>query len=139
MKEAVIVAACRTAAGKAPRGALKDTRPEDMGTAVLADLVRRAGDMDPELIDDKATVEGSEAYTDSNGNGLWDYKEPFIDSNNNGTWDAAHVDPNSQPGYTVGWSVFDNTPATSKKYIRVYVTRLDNKRTTMLTCIKARE
>jgi len=52
MKEAVIVAACRTAAGKAPRGALKDTRPEEMGTAVLADLIKRAGDMDPELIDD---------------------------------------------------------------------------------------
>ena len=52
MKEAVIVAACRTAAGKAPRGALKDTRPEEMGSAVLADLIKRAGDMDPELIDD---------------------------------------------------------------------------------------
>jgi acetyl-CoA acyltransferase len=52
MKEAVIVAACRTAAGKAPRGTLKDTRPEEMGTAVLADLIKRAGDMDPELIDD---------------------------------------------------------------------------------------
>ena len=52
MKEAVIVAACRTAAGKAPRGALKDTRPEEMGSTVLADLIKRAGDMDPELIDD---------------------------------------------------------------------------------------
>ncbi len=52
MREAVIVAACRTAVGKAPRGALKDTRPEQMGTAVLGDLVKRAGDMDPMLIDD---------------------------------------------------------------------------------------
>ncbi len=52
MKEAVIVAACRTAVGKAPRGALKDMRPEDMGCAVLQDLLRRAGDLDPELIDD---------------------------------------------------------------------------------------
>ncbi len=52
MKEAVIVSACRTAAGKAPRGTLKDTRPEEMGAAVLADLIKRAGDMDPELIDD---------------------------------------------------------------------------------------
>ena len=52
MREAVIVAACRTAAGKAPRGILKNTRPEEMGTAVLADLLRRAGDMDPALIDD---------------------------------------------------------------------------------------
>jgi len=52
MREAVIVAACRTAAGKAPRGTLKDTRPEDMGTAVLGDLLKRTGDLDPMLIDD---------------------------------------------------------------------------------------
>jgi acetyl-CoA acyltransferase len=52
MKEAVIVAACRTAAGKAPRGTLKDTRPEQMGCAVLEDLLKRAGDLDPMLIDD---------------------------------------------------------------------------------------
>jgi len=52
MKEAVIVAACRTAAGKAPRGTLKDTRPEEMGCAVLGDLLKRAGDLDPMLIDD---------------------------------------------------------------------------------------
>lgn len=52
MKEAVIVAACRTAVGKAPRGILKDTRPEVMGCAVLGDLLKRAGDLDPLLIDD---------------------------------------------------------------------------------------
>ncbi len=52
MRDAVIVAACRTAVGKAPRGTLKDTRPEEMGTAVLAGLVKRAGDLDPALIDD---------------------------------------------------------------------------------------
>jgi acetyl-CoA acyltransferase len=52
MKEAVIVAACRTAVGRAPKGALKDTRPEYMGTAVLGELVKRAGDLDPHLIDD---------------------------------------------------------------------------------------
>jgi acetyl-CoA acyltransferase len=52
MKEAVIVAACRTAVGKAPRGILKDTRPEAMGCAVLGDLLKRAGDLDPMLIDD---------------------------------------------------------------------------------------
>ena len=38
MKEAVIVAACRTAVGRAPRGMLRDTRPEFMGTTVLTDL-----------------------------------------------------------------------------------------------------
>jgi acetyl-CoA acyltransferase len=52
MREAVIVAACRTAVGKAPRGILKDTRPEYMGGEVLRDLMRRAGDLDPVLIDD---------------------------------------------------------------------------------------
>ncbi len=52
MKEAVIVAACRTAAGKAPRGMLKHTRPEAMGCAVLEDLMKRAGDLDPAVIDD---------------------------------------------------------------------------------------
>ncbi|MDZ7696071.1 MAG: acetyl-CoA C-acyltransferase [Deltaproteobacteria bacterium] len=52
MKEAVIVAACRTAVGKAPRGILKNTRPEAMGCAVLGDLLKRAGDLDPHLIDD---------------------------------------------------------------------------------------
>lgn len=52
MREAVIVAACRTAVGKAPRGMLKDTRPEYMGTTVLTELLKRAGDLDPTLIDD---------------------------------------------------------------------------------------
>lgn len=52
MKEAVIVAACRTAAGKAPRGILKDVRPEAMGCAVLGDLLKRSDDLDPALIDD---------------------------------------------------------------------------------------
>jgi acetyl-CoA acyltransferase len=52
MKEAVIVAACRTAVGRAPRGILKDTRPEHMGCSVLGDLLKRAGDLDPMLIDD---------------------------------------------------------------------------------------
>jgi len=52
MREAVIVAACRTAVGRAPRGMLKDTRPEQMGCVVLGDLLKRAGDLDPLLIDD---------------------------------------------------------------------------------------
>ncbi len=52
MKEAVIVAACRTAGGKAPRGTLKDTRPEKLGVTVLNELLKRAGNLDPSLIDD---------------------------------------------------------------------------------------
>jgi acetyl-CoA acyltransferase len=52
MKEAVIVAACRTAVGKAPRGKLKDTRPETLGTTVIVDLLKRANDLDPVHVDD---------------------------------------------------------------------------------------
>jgi len=52
MREAVIVAACRTAVGKAPRGTLRHVRPEAMGCAVLGDLLKRAGNLDPNLIDD---------------------------------------------------------------------------------------
>ena len=52
MREAVIVAACRTAVGKAPRGILKDTRPEQMACAVMGDLLKRASDLDPMLVDD---------------------------------------------------------------------------------------
>lgn len=42
-REAVIVGACRTAVGKANRGALVHTRPDDYGAAVLKDLVARVG------------------------------------------------------------------------------------------------
>ena len=94
---------------------------------------------DPDLIDDVETAKGPEPYTDSNGNGLRDEKEPYTDSNNNGVWDAAHVDPNPPPGYTVTWSVLDNTTGSPEKYIRVYVTRHDNNRTVMLSCIKSME
>ena len=52
MREAVIVAAGRTAVGKAPNGTLKNTRPEHMGGTVLKDLLQRAGELDPGLIDD---------------------------------------------------------------------------------------
>ncbi|MFZ5587808.1 MAG: thiolase family protein [Thermodesulfobacteriota bacterium] len=52
MKEAVIVAACRTAVGRAPKGALRQTRPEYMGTTVLKEVIRRAPGLDPKEIDD---------------------------------------------------------------------------------------
>jgi len=94
---------------------------------------------DPDLIDDAETAGGPESFTDQNGNGLRDEKEPYIDSNSNGVWDAAHVDPNPPPGYTITWSVLDDTTGNPEKYIRVYVTRNDNKKTIMLSCIKPRE
>ncbi len=62
MREAVIVAGVRTAVGKAPRGALRTTRPDDMAATVIEDLLRRVPAMPPESIDDViigcATPEG---------------------------------------------------------------------------------
>ena len=52
MKEAVIVASVRTAVGKAPRGTLRTTRPDDMAAAVIEDLLRRVPQLPPGTIDD---------------------------------------------------------------------------------------
>lgn len=52
MREAVIVAAARTAVGKSKRGSLKDVHPVDMGAAVVQDLLRRVPQLKPELIED---------------------------------------------------------------------------------------
>ncbi|HPF21344.1 MAG TPA: acetyl-CoA C-acyltransferase, partial [Syntrophomonas sp.] len=43
MREAVIVSGVRTAGGKAPRGSLKDTRPELMSKLVMQEAMKRAG------------------------------------------------------------------------------------------------
>jgi len=51
MKEAVIVSAVRTAVGKAPKGTLKNTRPDDLGAAAIKEAVARAG-VDTSQIDD---------------------------------------------------------------------------------------
>jgi acetyl-CoA acyltransferase len=48
----VIVAASRTAIGKAKRGSLKTARPETLMAVVIKDLIERAGKMDPGEIDD---------------------------------------------------------------------------------------
>ena len=53
MREAVIVAAARTAVGKAKRGTTRHVRSDDMAAAVIQDLLRRTGDkLDPRAIDD---------------------------------------------------------------------------------------
>ena len=52
MKEAVIVTSLRTAVGKAPRGTLKDTRPDDMAGAVIKAAVERTHGLDPAMIED---------------------------------------------------------------------------------------
>ncbi|WP_047151027.1 acetyl-CoA C-acyltransferase [Aneurinibacillus tyrosinisolvens] len=52
MREAVIVSAVRTAVGKAPKGILKNTRPEDLGAAVVKEALNRAPGLTPEMIED---------------------------------------------------------------------------------------
>ncbi|HTG16025.1 MAG TPA: acetyl-CoA C-acyltransferase [Blastocatellia bacterium] len=51
MKNAVIVSAVRTAVGKAPRGTLKDTRPDDMAAAAMKAAMERAP-IDPAMVED---------------------------------------------------------------------------------------
>jgi acetyl-CoA acyltransferase len=52
MKEAVIVSAVRTAVGKAPKGTLKNMRPDDLGAAAIREAVKRAENLDAAQIDD---------------------------------------------------------------------------------------
>ena len=51
-RDAVIVSAARTAIGKAKRGSLVTTRPEEMAAAVIKDLLRRAEGLEPGEIED---------------------------------------------------------------------------------------
>lgn len=52
MKQAVIVSAVRTAVGKAPRGKLRTTRPDDMAGIVVREAFQRAGGLKSEDVDD---------------------------------------------------------------------------------------
>jgi acetyl-CoA acyltransferase len=52
MQDAVVVAATRTAVGKAPNGALKTVRPDEMAAAVIGEVLRRAPGIDPHDVDD---------------------------------------------------------------------------------------
>ena len=53
MRQAVIVAASRTAVGKALRGSTKNARSDDMAATVIADLLDKTeGKLDPQEIDD---------------------------------------------------------------------------------------
>lgn len=49
---AYIVSAVRTAVGKAPRGAFRTTRPEDLGAAIVKEAVRRVPGLDVNQVDD---------------------------------------------------------------------------------------
>ena len=52
MKEAVIVSISRTAVGKAPRGTLRNTRPDDMAAAAIAEALRRVPGLEPAEVED---------------------------------------------------------------------------------------
>jgi acetyl-CoA acyltransferase len=52
MKQAVIVAGARTPVGRAPKGTLRATRPDDMAAAAIAGAVERAGKLDPAEVED---------------------------------------------------------------------------------------
>ena len=52
MTSAVIVSAARTAIGKAPRGTLRTTRPEEMAAATVRAVMERAPAVDAAAIDD---------------------------------------------------------------------------------------
>jgi len=52
MREAMIVSVVRTAVGKAPRGTLKDTRPDELAAAVIREAVRRVPGLSGEQVED---------------------------------------------------------------------------------------
>ena len=52
MQDAVIVAAVRTAVGKAPNGSLKTVRPDEMAATVIQEALRRTPGLDAADIDD---------------------------------------------------------------------------------------
>ncbi|MGD0696013.1 MAG: acetyl-CoA C-acyltransferase [Terriglobia bacterium] len=52
MNEAVIASIARTAVGKAPRGTLRSTRPDDMAATVIQDVIRRVPGLDRNEIED---------------------------------------------------------------------------------------
>ena len=52
MRDAVIVSAVRTAVGKAPKGTLRDTRPDELGAAVIKDAIGRVEGLEASEIED---------------------------------------------------------------------------------------
>jgi acetyl-CoA acyltransferase len=52
MRDAVIVSALRTAIGKAPRGVLKDARPDDLAAACIKAAVESAPGLEAEMVED---------------------------------------------------------------------------------------
>ena len=52
MRDAVIVSAVRTAVGKAPKGTLRTTRPDEMGATVIKEALARVHGLEPSEVED---------------------------------------------------------------------------------------
>lgn len=52
MRDAVIVSAARTAVGKAPKGALRETPPQELAMAAVREAIARAPGLDPAEVED---------------------------------------------------------------------------------------
>lgn len=52
MREAVIVTAVRSAVGKAPKGSLKDARPDELASQVIRAALERTPGLEPQEVDD---------------------------------------------------------------------------------------
>jgi len=52
MKEAFIVSTARTAVGKAPRGTLRNTRPDDLAAAAISEALRRVPGLEAAEVED---------------------------------------------------------------------------------------
>jgi acetyl-CoA acyltransferase len=66
MREAVLVSGARTAVGRAPKGTLRASRPDDMAAAAIGEAVRRAPGLGREEVEDIiigcAMPEGTQGY-----------------------------------------------------------------------------
>ncbi len=60
MNEPVIIDCLRTPVGKAPRGTLRNTRPDDLGATVIRALLDRYPEAE-ELVEDWRTTASAEA------------------------------------------------------------------------------
>ena len=52
MRDAVIVSSVRTAVGKAPKGMLRATRPDDLGAVAIRGALERVPNLDPREVED---------------------------------------------------------------------------------------
>ncbi len=52
MREAFVASSVRTAVGKAPKGMLRSTRPDDLGAAAVRGALARVPELDPRIIED---------------------------------------------------------------------------------------